>query len=329
MVCIEEARSLTLAEGFVDFTKIDTLQRKSFGLFKRASKRALKRIEGAFTQKLDKVRNPWDAGKVLSSRNVQASMTDFSDLVRNYAAYMYVAGRKSVQVEKAKHEYALKPKLPPVFDPLENWDSRVEDYLQDYNPEELAAYLDDLDDDLMSTLEVHTEDDLKSSIIAGLLAGFTGIGLLSYVEKAFDRIFETWVAALGKTVVSTVFNDGRMDEAATMEDAVAAQWSAVLDPKVCIGCQSLDEQVIHLTNPDYDKYIPGSIHQDLFGWHENSLCRCIWVYTFKMPDEPLIEETWVGLPDLSFTKDEELDEMLMLEEEDKPFVKGVRDAVEK
>ncbi|MCX6673203.1 MAG: hypothetical protein NTY37_05440, partial [Methanothrix sp.] len=84
----------------------------------------------------------------------------------------------------------------------------------------------------------------------------------------------------------------------------------------CPYCSLLDGQVIYLTNPDYERYIPGQIHQDILGWDPRSVCRCIWVYIFKMPDEDLPEETWTGLPDYEMTDHgQEINEFEEVEDE--------------
>lgn len=338
------SRELTAAERNVDWERIDKLQKTSLKQFQSASKRIAKDLGDDLLSNLRVVHSVFDVPKLLAAKRVQHRMNEIESLVRNFTGFMYLRGRTSVRSETKAHEHT-------AFD----WDKFLRQLQHDLDMEEFDQYLDEQTNERMKVLAGWIETGLTNNIQAGLLAGFFGLSLAPWIQQAVDKIYNSYLASTGKSVISQVFNDGRSDEAEQMgfppgrkpstgpgipgeapgapgqgptgapiepgtvteePEATAAQWSAILDDHLCQYCEELDGQIIHLTNPDYDRYVPGQIHQDILGWDPRSICRCIWVYTFSLPGEELPEETWIGLPEYEMTDHgNEIDEFEETEDE--------------
>jgi len=95
---------------------------------------------------------------------------------------------------------------------------------------------------------------------------------------------EKELAGTASHQVGESINDGRELVAEEM-GVELAQFSAILDDRVCPLCEWMDGMIIETDNPDYDRFDP-QIHQH---------CRCLWVY-IKPDEEPQPEPDWETPP---------------------------------
>jgi len=99
-------------------------------------------------------------------------------------------------------------------------------------------------------------------------------------RKEAEKRAERELKASASAQVNKAINEGR-DLASEEAGVKLAQFSAILDDRVCPLCEALDGMIIELDNPDYDRFTP-PIH-----YH----CRCVWVYI--RPDEsPQPQPDW-------------------------------------
>lgn len=77
--------------------------------------------------------------------------------------------------------------------------------------------------------------------------------------------------------VGEAVNFGRRDAAESIRDDIEyAQYSAILDRRVCAVCQNLDGLEVTLDDPRYEEYMPPN--PECLG---GDRCRCVWVLIFK------------------------------------------------
>lgn len=149
--------------------------------------------------------------------------------------------------------------------------------------------------------ETRQQLDARAALVAGLMAsrlkarvGFEFLNQLAggatvkeaayRAKQAGESVLETDLAGHASAQVNYAVNKGR-DLAAEKAKAQLAQYSAILDERVCPLCEWLDGRIIELDNPDFDRFTP-PIHNN---------CRCIWAYV--LPDEePQPEVTWETPP---------------------------------
>lgn len=105
------------------------------------------------------------------------------------------------------------------------------------------------------------------------------VALFAAKQEA-ERVSARELVSAASVQVGDSLNHGRM-LAADVAGVELAQYSAILDDKVCPLCEYLDGMVIELTNPDYDRFTP-RLHQH---------CRCVWVY-IKPGEDPQPSVTW-------------------------------------
>lgn len=134
---------------------------------------------------------------------------------------------------------------------------------------------------VMDTVLNRVKQQAMNAIESGADPVFTQTTLQAAVEEQAERALKQ--QALVR--VTNVVNQGR--EIARQETGVQlAQYSAILDDRVCELCEYLDGMVIEISDPDYERFSPP----------QHSGCRCIWA--FVLPDEtPQPEVTWQTPPD--------------------------------
>ncbi len=77
--------------------------------------------------------------------------------------------------------------------------------------------------------------------------------------------------------VGEAVNFGRRDGVEAIRDEIdRAQYSAILDRRVCAVCQNLDGLEVTLDDPRYEEYMPPN--PECLG---GDRCRCVWILVFK------------------------------------------------
>lgn len=104
-------------------------------------------------------------------------------------------------------------------------------------------------------------------------------GTLYDVRKAIEEQAKRELAGTASITVGESLNIGR-NEVLRSGQIAFAQYSAILDDLTCPLCLNLDEKIIDVNNPDFDRFSP-PVHSN---------CRCIWVYILK--EEEGVSESW-------------------------------------
>jgi len=132
-------------------------------------------------------------------------------------------------------------------------------------------------DNIGQTVKTMMALNLLDNIDAGQTVKSASYNARKEAEKRAERELKASASAQ----VNKAINEGR--EMTAEESGVKlAQFSAILDDKVCPLCEEMDGMIIELDNPDYDRFQP-PIH-----YH----CRCVWVY-IKLDETPQPEPNWV------------------------------------
>jgi SPP1 gp7 family putative phage head morphogenesis protein len=98
-------------------------------------------------------------------------------------------------------------------------------------------------------------------------------------QAASKHIDSQHAKTVTSIVVGEAINTGRA-QVAKASGIVGAQWSAILDSKTCPLCESLDNKIISVDDPDFDLFRP-PIHPN---------CRCF--YTFIGDKETDVKFDW-------------------------------------
>jgi len=105
---------------------------------------------------------------------------------------------------------------------------------------------------------------------------------------AVVRFIGNYSIKVGGTSIVGAMNEGRAT-GQTVYKPTGVQYSAILDERVCEYCESLDQLVLDLREPDgielFEKYQPQQ--------HVN--CRCMWIYfqdNFFSNDNAVFEKKW-------------------------------------
>jgi SPP1 gp7 family putative phage head morphogenesis protein len=95
------------------------------------------------------------------------------------------------------------------------------------------------------------------------------------VAEKFQSFLKTYSRATSQNIVATTFNKARKNVAFTkfLKYYTHAQYSAILDSRVCPWCRKLDGGIIKTTDM---RFVEG-----LFDPPQHKWCRCIWVYISK------------------------------------------------
>lgn len=134
--------------------------------------------------------------------------------------------------------------------------------------------------------------DVQTRLVHELLnayrSGTSRQGVLSLVGALYDAEATSEGRPLRLTtrmLATRALNEGRADAIERGGIPLAgAQYSAILDRRVCELCKRQDEQVIAITHPDLRRFTPPVHHG----------CRCMWVYVTTQ--EADFTPTWESPP---------------------------------
>lgn len=105
----------------------------------------------------------------------------------------------------------------------------------------------------------------------------TGVLDVDALRRVMEALSERELAKSAAISVGEAVNLGRRDGAKEFEDQIdRAQYSAILDMRVCAVCRDLDGLEVTLDDPRYEEYMPPN--PECLG---GDRCRCVWILIFK------------------------------------------------
>lgn len=130
--------------------------------------------------------------------------------------------------------------------------------------------------------------ELRLEVVSAMRSDVTRAGIEAIVGDLYDRELRSEGRPLRLTtrnLSARALNEGRAD--AIERGGIplrGAQYSSLLDRRVCELCRRQDEQVIPIEHTDYRRFTPPVHHQ----------CRCVWIYITR--DEADFTPTWSTPP---------------------------------
>jgi uncharacterized protein with gpF-like domain len=105
----------------------------------------------------------------------------------------------------------------------------------------------------------------------------TGVPDTGALQQVMETLSERELLKSAQISVGEAINFGRRDAAESIrEDIEYAQYSAILDRRVCEVCENLDGLDVTLDDPRYEEYMPPNPE-----CRGGDRCRCVWVLVFK------------------------------------------------
>lgn len=105
----------------------------------------------------------------------------------------------------------------------------------------------------------------------------TGVPDMDALRRVMEALSERELGKAAAVSVGEAVNLGRRDAAKEFEDEIdRAQYSAILDRRVCAVCEGLDGLEVTLDDPRYEEYMPPN--PECLG---GDRCRCVWILIFK------------------------------------------------
>ncbi|NOS67905.1 MAG: hypothetical protein HOO67_06130, partial [Candidatus Peribacteraceae bacterium] len=138
-----------------------------------------------------------------------------------------------------------------------------------------------------SIAELHAAKLRTSAILTALRSissGKSPKAVVFDVKQAIGDLAERELQATAGVTVIEAVNMGRAAAAEQHSELQAAQYSGILDQKICQLCEFLDGKVLTLDNPAFDRFTP-PVHNN---------CRCVWVFIRQEEENVLI--TWEEPP---------------------------------
>ncbi len=105
----------------------------------------------------------------------------------------------------------------------------------------------------------------------------TGVPDMDALRRVMEALSERELAKSAAISVGEAVNLGRRDAAKEFREEIdRAQYSAILDRRVCAVCQNLDGLEVTLDDPRYEEYMPPNPE-----CQGGDRCRCVWILVFK------------------------------------------------